>query len=728
MTTHPPSSSEPAELSERILKAWHRIGFGVPPDARHTLMSACRLTGNGQFRSLSDRVEACFAAGGNSHRISVHIPEPLLSNGLSVRIRLRDWGSRRYLACGYTCDRLFRHIKVKNPVQSRWFDITIGHGDIGFGLQNNWEHPAAARIGDIRIDVRGEPLADGAKVDIQSLTCWEEESEILLRPGTCTRPALLPQGTAPPDGVLDAIYSYLKKIFPGAEDQARAFMATGRCPLISDVLLPWSPDMAVPAEVAEANTHAYSWHALHPAAILLLHARETGRDAPVFAAREVVAHWLERSYYTPESDLKYGWYPHGVADRMWGLLLIWAEGVEREFDHRFMTRVGEAIVRHAQLLESELFYVSHQRTRYHNHGCFQDVALLAVAVAMPDYPSAARWRDRACERMADQMERLAVRDGGFTVSVENSIHYHQILQKLAELAAALKRLGGLPPGTGDMAGELSAFAHLLRYPDGSLPAQGDSYWRPTGSFAPAPLTPAAPPPAFVVLPKAGYGVARGENAGIPSLVCLFATSLSETHKHADHLSFTLFFDGIEWRIDPSYYSHEYQQPLPAYLRSAAAHNAIFLPGLPYSIAPDTAHLQGHCEAGTFRFEGFHTSYAGVRVTRIVEGTLDALALRFTDAVWAADDCAEAFLMLHCGAGVVARQSGAEVVLSHPRSRFSLAVSLPSEQIEITTGEESPARIRGISGTTFRQKIAISTIACRVPIGQPLHWTIRAACP
>jgi hypothetical protein len=46
---------------------------------------------------------------------------------------------------------------VPNPAQASWFDITIAHGDIGFGLQNNWEHPGSALIGDFRIDVRGEP-------------------------------------------------------------------------------------------------------------------------------------------------------------------------------------------------------------------------------------------------------------------------------------------------------------------------------------------------------------------------------------------------------------------------------------------------------------------------------------------------------------------------------------------------------------------------------------------
>ena len=725
MTVHPPSAGAPAELSERLLRAWHRIGCGLQPDARHTPMSACRVTSNGEIQSLPDRTEAFFAAGGDSHRISFQLPKPLLSNGLSVRIRLSGWGSIRYVSCGYSCDGLFRHIKVPNPAQASWFDITIGHGDIGFGLQNNWEHPGSALIGDIRIDVRGEPLANGARIEVQSLLCWEEESAVTPQPATCTRPPLLPPRTAMPPGWREAMHDYLGKVFRHADDQARAFMTSGLCPLMSGARLPWPPDTALPTDLADVNTHVFSWHALHPASILLLHARNAGREAAVYAARDVVSQWLERSYYAPDPDSKYAWYDHGVADRMLALLLIWAEGLERDFDQRFMTRVGEAIVRHAQLLESELFYASHQRVRYHNHAWFQDVALLATATAFPDYPSATRWRDRACERLADQMEMLIVRDGGFAVSIENSIGYQQGVQQLGEFAGALTRLAGMTSVVAEVARELSAFFDFLRYPDGSRPAQGDSSRSPTRSPTPTSASSPIVQPAFAALPKAGYGVVKGEHDGIPFMLCLFATSLSKTHKHEDDLSFTLFFDGIEWLIDPSFYSHEYQRPLPAYLRSAVAHNSICLPGVAYSIEPGSARLQGICEDDAFRFEGFHTCYADTTVTRTVEGTMKGLEMQFTDSVRGGCGSHEASLMLQCGENVVVARDGTRLILSHPRSRFQLELSLPSERIEIAVGEESETRIRGISGLGFMQKVAISTIECHVPTGQPVRWTMRA---
>lgn len=725
MTPPASTSGETPELSERLLKHWHRFGAGLPKDANHTPLSACVLAGNGTFQTSVDRVEALFTEG-DSHRISFRLPEVHLANGVSVRIRLGGWTSIRYLAFGYTCNGVFRHIKVPNPAQSRWFDITIGHGDIGFGLQNNWEHPAAAMVGDIRIDVRGRPSADGARVDIRSLLCWEEESVVPHRPATCTRPSILPPRTPPPAGWLEAVHAYMAKMLPAADDQARDFMASGECPLISGALLPWPPDASVPADLADVNTHVFSWHALHSATILMLHARNAGREGAVYAARDLVSQWLERSYFMPDTDKKYAWYEHGVADRMLALLLMWAEGLGRDFDHRFMTRVGEAIVRHAQLLESELFYVSHQRIRHHNHAWFQDTALLAAAAAFPAHPSAARWRDRALERLDEQAEMLVVRDAGFAVSIENSPNYHRCLETVGEFAGALARLAGGTTVVAEVAKELTAFSNLLRYPDGTEPAQGDSFRVPREPTMSPRHESAAVHPACVVLPRAGYGIARGEHDGVPFMLCVFATSLSSTHKHADDLSFTLFFDGIEWLIDPSYYSHEYRLPLPAYLRSAAAHNAIDLPDVPYSIEPGGARLSGGGEGDRFHFDGTHTCYPDTTVTRTVEGVTTELALSFTDGIWGPDGEGDAFLMLQCGDGVTATRNGAVVTLSNPRSRFHLAVAMPTDRIDLAVGQESGPRIRGISGTSFLQKVPICTIECRVPKNQPLRWTIRAA--
>ncbi len=720
-----PETDIPPALSERHLRACHRFGAAAGPEPVPTPWAACRAAGNGAIEVRRERIAARFEGAAGAYRVVVHLPAPCLSNGLSARIRLGGWRSMRYLAVGHGCEGVFRHVKVPNPPQGGWFDVTIGYGDILYGLQNEWSHPAATPVGDVRIEMRGEPGDGGGTIEVERLLCFEEEGEIPSGPATCARPAILPRDVPAPDGWRDAVEGHFGSVLRRADELAAAFMEEGACPLIGASLLPWAPDAPLPAGLSATGTHAFSWHALHPAAMLLLHARATGSEGPVFAARELASQWLDRSYYVPDPDRKYAWYEHGVADRTLVLLLLREAGIERGFDRRVMTRLGEACARHAQLLESEGFYVSHQRVRHHNHGCFQDLALLAAAVAMPDYPSAPRWRDRACERLREQFAALVVRDGGFAVCVENSIGYQNGIEHIARFAVDLSRVAGMPEAFAGLSDGMAAFSELLRYPDGSTPAQGDTFPDP-----PRPLPGAAgcgPEPArdFVLLPEAGYGVVRGLHDGSPFMVCLFATAQSATHKHEDDLSFTLFFDGVEWLTDPGFHSHEYRQPLPAYLRSAVAHNALVLPDMPYSIEPGLARLSGASEGNAFRIEGAHDRHPDRTVTRRVEGALDALALRFTDGVRGGGAGDAALLMLHCGDGVVVRVDGARAVLSHPRSRYRLTLALPSDAIAVSFGEESESRVRGFRSAAFLERTPIHTLECRVTAGRPLEWSIDA---
>lgn len=722
------SSSTPSELSERVVRSWLRLSPDAGCEASHSPLASCRVAGNGRFQAPAGRIEGVFA-GGVEHRLTLRLPAPLVVNGVTSRLRIEGWDSIRYLAFGYSCEGRYRHVKVPNPAVSRWFDVTLAHGDVAFGLQNDWEHPAATPIGDVRIEVRGTPSAAGGRLEVGGLLCWEEESadpaDPAARRRACTRPRILPARVAVPAGWHEAIFANLAKALRDAEAQSEDFMASGLCPFMGGSRLPWPPDAALPSDLDAVNTHLFSWHALHPAAILFMRARQRGDDAAVYAAREMVTQWLDRSYFTSAPEKGYAWYDHGVADRLVALLLAWSEGVDRGFDHRFMTRIGEAIVRHAQLLESECFYAANQGIRHHNHACIQDLALLAAAAALRGFPSAARWRDRACERLVEQMDALAVRDGGYAVCVENSSHYHHGLRGIMRCCGVLARLAGAASSACEFADELAAFSRLLRYPDGRSPANGDSNRSPAMEREPSPRTEATDQPAFVALPKAGYGVVRGAHDGLPYVLCTFGTSICRTHKHQDDLSFTLFFDGIEWLIDPSYFSYEIAQPLPAYLRSVAAHNAIHVPGLAYSIDPGLVRLQGSSDADAFRLDGVHHCYPGTVVTRSIEGRTSGLELRFTDEVRGAEGIPEASLMLHCREGVVATREGARVVLTHPWSRHALELRMPSDRISVAVGEESETRIRGVAGRGFLQKSAIATIECVVPVGEPLRWSIHA---
>lgn len=689
----------------------------------------CALSGNCIIENRVNSIYAQFDGIGNTHQIFFRLPTPVRSNGLSIRIRINNWNSFRYLAFGYTHQNAFRHVKVVNPAQGEWINLTFGHGDIGFGLQNNWEHPPPVDVSDVRVYLRAEPGAGGAGVEVEHFICWEEESVAETSPSTCTRPLVLPERKPVLPALLDVLYGYFRKCFRNVQTQAHAYMTEGQCPLYGGVQLPWCANEALPSGLSTVGTYAFSWHSLHPASILLTYARNTGQDAPIYAAREIVTNWLDRSYYTPDIDKKFAWYDHGTAERLLTFILMWAEGTERDFDARFMTRLGEAIVRHAQLLESELFYASHQPTRYHNHAWFQDLALLVTALALPGFPSSNRWLERALVRLTDQLATLIVRDSGFAVFVENSIGYHQGVQRITELAGNLVSLSGRDSRIPEIAIELSNFSEFFRYPDNRSPAQGDTFRLSNRNASDMRRGKAYLEPLCAILPQAGYGVVKGNHDDIPYMFTMFATSLCRTHKHEDNLSFTLFFDGIEWLIDPSFYSHEYAAPVPAYLRSAVAHNALAIPGLNYSIDPGVVQFGGEVFGQVFSLHGEHRAYKGVVIQREVRGDTGRLALDFLDSATGLSDTDSEgvglYWMLHCGEHVEATLNGRALCLTHPDSRYQLLVQLPSDAAAIYRGCDDGPKIRGITGRGFMESGPVCTIECAVPFNQQIPWHIVA---
>lgn len=725
------SIQPPVMLSDRSLTSWNQ--FSARGDKSvDCFLNPEFISGNGRVFEENSHISMSMIGGEGVYQFRYKLPQAHVGNGVTVRFRLRDWQSLRYVGVGYTHEGIFRHVKIVNAARNQWIDFSIGHGDLAYGLHNDWSHPAATEISDIRVYLKGQPSDEGAWLDVSDLISWcerEQSDSSVLPVGTANNANysyehLLPASSS----LLDVIYGYLKKCFRTTDEQAKKFLTHGMCPLYGETALYWPAGNPYPPDLGAVNTYRFSWHSLHPATILMIFARENGELAPLFAAREFVNNWLDCSYFQPDPDKKFAWYDHGTAERLLALVLMWAVGVEHKFDYRFMVRLRSAIFRHGQLLDSELFYASHQPTRYHNHAWFQDIALMATALALPDFPCANRWLETALSRLTDQLDTLIVRDNGFAVFVENSIGYHQGVQRLVEFAGDLVSLTGRDSHIPDVALELSHFSDFLRYPDNRAPAQGDTFRRSNASGSDVRRIKAYANPVCAILPKAGYGIVKGNHDGVPFMLTLLATSLCRTHKHEDNLSLTLFFDGIEWLIDPSFYSHEYKAPIPAYLRSAVAHNALAVPGRSYSIEPGVATLGGQTENGEFMMGGEHRAYEGVVVKRDIRGRIDPLEFECIDIATTelGQESGDLYLMFHCGEQVQAMLDGQDLLLSHPDSRFQLALRLPSDQCQISFDESEGNTIRGITGLGFMQHTAINTISCRLPFNTPLHWSLRAS--
>jgi len=675
------------------------------------------VEGNGEFRTADRHIAGRFHGKPGSYQLRLKLPNPLArANGLTVRYRIHGWSKIRYLAIGHSKLVGFRHVKVNNPKQEEWVTFSIGYGDIAYRLQNEWKTPEPCSIADVRLYISGTPSEEGGAIDCAWVGVWlEEHGKTTTGLSYNVNPALF-----------DSLKRYFSRCNPKIDEQAQKFLESGVCPMTGDTVLPWEIDEPLPTKLPESGTYRYIWHAMQPAVSMLVYGDNHHSQAAIHAARDYISDWLERSFFNVDPDTKYSWYDHGTAERLMALVLMHEVGLQQGFDYRFMSRLRLAILRHSQLLESEVFYAYHQPTRYHNHAWFQDMALIAVAVAMPNWPCAARWVDRALERLEDQLATLIVRDGGYAIFVENSIGYHHGIQRLVEFAGELANLSGRKTEIPKIAEELTAWSEFLRYPDGRTPSQGDTFRRPNPTTAQCAIRRGRPydQPSTTVLPDAGYAVVNGNHEGKPYMLCMFATSLCKTHKHEDNLSITLWFDGIEWLIDPSFYSHDYDDLIPQYLRSAEAHNSLWIPEIPYSIEPGNATLRGALNGHVFTLMGAHSAYEGFCVSRRLSGSVRSLHLECLDTITGDLVTRHGYpkLVFHLGEGVNVSSTNDGFCLCHDLSNSRINVNVFGNDWNVINGYTQNGV--SVAGTEFRAISQTRSILVRSS-DTGVSWTLEA---
>lgn len=653
------------------------------------------VSGNGEFELLESSIIGRFHGETGSYQLRIRMPEQLQANGLTVRFRLSGWSDVRYLAVGHSAGNEFRHVKIANPSLGEWVTFSIGYNDLAYGLKNDWQSPGVGTVPDIRLYLSGAPEPSGAEMEVQWAATWLEQ------PANCK--SLMHEDYVASEALSEAIFRYFKRCNPFIESQTMHFFSTGDLPLNGEKSLFWAADEIKPSSLNESGTYRYLWHALQPAISLMVHYRDTKSVASLCAARDFMSSWLEQSFFKTDLDVKYTWYDHGTSERLLAFLYMYKIGSDEDFDQRFMARLRFAIFAHSQLLESEVFYAAHQPSRFHNHAWFQDIALIASACAFPRQKAASRWFARGIQRLTDQLNHLIVRDEGYAIFVENSIGYHHGVMRLVEFAGELVTLFSENSEIPQIADELNAWSDFLRYPDGRSPSQGDTFRQPNPPLLGMANQKWNPykKAEYAVLSKAGYAVAKGNHYGAPFMLCMFASSLNKTHKHEDNLSFTFFFDGVEWFIDPSFYSHDHNAEVPSYLRSARAHNAIFIDE-PYSIEPGVARLEGQLIGSSLVLSGEHTAYENYKVTRDMNVNLELVEVQITDKVipCSGKKNEEIYSVLHLGEAVVPEEVEGGFVLRHTESRNKLKILVNSDSYKIVHGLGRGSKHLSVSGEGF----------------------------
>ncbi|MDW7656329.1 MAG: heparinase II/III family protein [Bacillota bacterium] len=269
----------------------------------------------------------------------------------------------------------------------------------------------------------------------------------------------------------------------------------------------------------------------------------------VQSALDLVFSWIERFPVRSSDDPPYAWNDDSTARRVYYLCDAYASWyLEMTEDQRLILR--RTLAYQADLLSQGTFY-----TWYHNHGLFQDRALLRYTQVIED-PNNDLYRAICKDRIMTYIQKAVTADG---VNTEHSPAYHLVVVVLLQSMADF--LETVDPSFSHMLREdvidkMRDYATWLVRPDGQYPPLGDSLtemeviqsWLadPWYQFAAtAGSTGMMPESLDRVYPDGGYAIFRNSWLfdGQASWVMFVAATHGGSHKHHDDLSFMIWHRG-----------------------------------------------------------------------------------------------------------------------------------------------------------------------------------------
>lgn len=315
----------------------------------------------------------------------------------------------------------------------------------------------------------------------------------------------------------------------------------------------------------------------------------TGDRKYIDAGRRLIESYMDNNMDSDKVPSIYSWYDHSVAYRTIHCIDFWRNwlglGVE---DIRFAAMFLDFIWRHGKYLESKSYY-SHKT----NHGMFQNIALLRLSLAFPEFRQAGEWKSLAVDRMNRQIM------DNFTTEMlhrEYSPAYHILTARIVgRFLTDCRNDPGLelPTEFVDSIDRIISNIPYLFHPGGGLSMIGDSnfsraeelysYFDIRAPFLdyvstfgrkgrPSKSKSIAFEEAQIFIMRSGWGKSRPYRD--ESYLIADFSEWGKAHQHEDFMTFELSARGFRWITDLGvfrYMDHDYRRK---YIISPMAHNIV----------------------------------------------------------------------------------------------------------------------------------------------------------
>ncbi|WP_210447114.1 heparinase II/III domain-containing protein [Vibrio crassostreae] len=484
------------------------------------------------------------------------------------------WGS---VDVGYYINDTFYYITFKHERFNKDIPVCLDPASIPFLISNKYSVPDSWDQAKVRLRVRivgrGEvSIALGKLIQTQCLSDYSLKSTIdnysELYSIDCDE-VNSSETKTPPEQHFELLDSYWTKHNDVEQNAVERYFNEGV--LCYSKLPPIKIDSAYPPlEVKKYPNYERRWYSLELVHILLSQWRKSRDYRALLSASNAAEKFISTDFYGNPKNIKYIWYDHGTADRMIVLAELYFCLLESGSDSLTLERLFYVIFRHAQALACESFYLRNQKVKYHNHAIFQDRALIVLAEVFPNIDIFKTWKKVAIKRCSSQFQSLISNEGA---SVENSSGYHIAMKEIvSDMSAFYTRIGLAEQSAilGSLVRKMEVFSSGLHYPDGTIPAFGDTSYK-LNSKRGFNRKYEIEPKACQFLDSGYFFLAGTTSKDVSFKLGVISSSKSLIHKHFDNLSFTLWINGTEFIVDPGFFSHG-QDEYSVFSKGPFAHN------------------------------------------------------------------------------------------------------------------------------------------------------------
>ena len=392
------------------------------------------------------------------------------------------------------------------------------------------------------------------------------------------------------------------------------------------------------------NTYQLYLQSLYPVMYLTRAYEITNKVDYLELAEKFINSWVVYKDSDHSNGNTFLWYDHGTALRAENLIYFTLVSCD---SHLLSEEMADSI---RELIEEHILYLkdSNKYTKNHNHGIFQDQALIYSAYFL-NASDKEELLELAKNRLLQQKEYAFTSEN---VHVENSPGYqigvmelfkviseflmqyedtfaqdmNNSLYDAAEFMAYITKPNGVIAEIGDTNSLVGAVNRKYNF-DNNFNNLHYEYAATTG------LSGEQPTECSKVYKESGYYISHNSWSGediLNTTWMMFKSGyVSKTHKHADDNSFMLYSKGYDIFVDPGWYNYMSGNPYRDYFVSSLAHNTVIVDENTYSPTTENSYKTGIIPMKGDYYDyiiGYNDMYNGVSIDRHFYNLGDAIIL------------------------------------------------------------------------------------------------------